>query len=63
MDLRFDQELSAWGERLEGWMLNLAGLWAEGENRQSGEPLNSISPPQVVAGISWFSAQGVGTFP
>ena len=58
LDLRFDQDLSAWNERLDGWMLNFAGYWAEGENRQSGESLNSISPPQAVLGVSWYSPGG-----
>jgi hemoglobin/transferrin/lactoferrin receptor protein len=58
VDVRFDQDLSAWSENLEGWMVNLAAYWAEGENSRSGEPLNSIAPPQAVLGLSWFSADG-----
>jgi hemoglobin/transferrin/lactoferrin receptor protein len=58
VDLRFDQDLSAWSENLEGWMVNLAAFWAEGENRVTGEPLNSIAPPQAVLGISWLSRGG-----
>jgi hemoglobin/transferrin/lactoferrin receptor protein len=58
VDLRFDQDLSAWGGAMEGWMLNLAAYWATGENRQTGEPLNSIAPPQAVLGVSWLSADG-----
>jgi len=58
VDLRFDQDLSAWSDSLEGWMMNLAAYWAEGKNRVSGEPLNSIAPPQAVLGLSWFSAGG-----
>jgi hemoglobin/transferrin/lactoferrin receptor protein len=55
VDLRFDQELSLWSDALNGWVLNLAALWSEGENRQTGEPLNSIAPPQAVLGVSWHS--------
>ena len=58
VDVRFDQDLSAWSESLEGWMLNLAAYWAEGENRVSGEALNSIAPPQAVLGLSWVSPGG-----
>ena len=58
VDMRFDQDLSAWNKSLEGWMVNLAAYWAEGENRESGEPLNSIAPPQAVLGLSWFSPGG-----
>jgi hemoglobin/transferrin/lactoferrin receptor protein len=56
VDIRYDQDLSAWHESMQGWMLNLAGYWAEGENRQSDQPLNSIAPPQAVLGLSWVSA-------
>jgi len=55
VDIRFDQDLSALSESLEGWMVNLAAYWAEGENRGSEEPLNSIAPPQAVLGLSWLS--------
>jgi len=55
LDLRYDQDLSAWTSALDGWMLNLAAYWAEGENRQTGGPLNSIAPPQAVLGFSWVS--------
>jgi len=54
-DLRFDQDLSRWSGRLEGWSLRLAAYWARGENRESGEPLNSIAPPQAVVGVTWDS--------
>jgi hemoglobin/transferrin/lactoferrin receptor protein len=36
--------------------MNVAGYWAEGENRQSGAPLNGIAPPQALLGLSWISA-------
>jgi len=62
LDIRYDQDLSAWSENLEGWMLNLAAYWAEGENRQSGEPLNGIAPPQAVLGISWLSSDTAWDF-
>lgn len=55
-DLRYTQDLSAWNSALQGWTLDLAAYWAEGENRASGAPLNSIAPPQAVAGITWTSA-------
>ncbi len=62
LDARFDQDLSSWSQRLEGWTLNLAAYWADGENRQSGEPLNSIAPPQAVLGLSWLSDDGAWDF-
>jgi len=58
LDIRYDQDLGAWSDALRGWTLNAAGYLAEGENRDSGQPLNSIAPPQVVIGIAWQSADG-----
>lgn len=57
-DLRYAQDLAAWSARLDGWSLRLAGYWAEGENRQSDVPLNSIAPPQAVLGLAWAPAGG-----
>lgn len=59
VDLRFGQDLAAWSKTLEGLGLNLAATWVEGENRQTDEPLNSVSPPQAVLGISWHSPRDV----
>jgi len=58
LDIRYDQDLYAWHDSMQAWMLSFAGYWAEGENRQSSQPLNSISPPQAVLGLSWASADG-----
>jgi hemoglobin/transferrin/lactoferrin receptor protein len=58
VDLRFDQDLGAWSERLQGWSLRLAGYWANGDNRENGEPLNSVAPPQAVLGLAWTSSDG-----
>ena len=55
-DVRYDQDLSAWSGSMEGWMLNVAAYWAKGENRQTDQPLNTISPPQAVLGLSWTSS-------
>ena len=32
--------------------------WARGENRDTGEPLNSVGPPQAVIGIDWAPNDG-----
>ena len=58
LDLRYDQDLSSWSSRLNGWLLKLAAYWAEGENRQTSQPLNSIAPPQAVLGFLWNSDDG-----
>jgi hemoglobin/transferrin/lactoferrin receptor protein len=58
LDLRYEQDLGQWSDILQGWRLNLAAYWSEGENRESGQSLNSIAPPQAVIGISWSPANG-----
>lgn len=62
VDIRYDLDLSAWSQSMQGWMLNLAAYWAEGENLQTDQPLNSIAPPQAVVGLSWASADGSWDF-
>jgi hemoglobin/transferrin/lactoferrin receptor protein len=62
VDLRYDQNLSAWSQDLDGWMLRLAAYWAQGDNRETDQPLNSIAPPQAVAGLHWTSASGAWDF-
>ncbi len=62
MDIRYDLDLTAWSQSMQGWMLRLAGYWAKGENRQSNQALNSIAPPQAVVGLSWNSADGAWDF-
>jgi len=56
LDIRYDQDLAAWSEALQGWFLKAAAYWSEGDNRESDKPLNSISPPQAVLGVAWVSA-------
>lgn len=52
-----------------GWRLRLPGglqafttdgslYLARGENRDTGEPLNSVGPAQAVVGINWLSGDG-----
>ncbi len=36
--------------------LDVSAYYARGENKDNGEPLNSVGPPQATAGFSWFSA-------
>jgi len=55
VDLRFEQDLSAWSESLENWIFNGAAYWSKGKNQENDQPLNSVSPPQMVLGVSWSS--------
>jgi len=45
---RFKGALGAFG--VDG-----SAFYARGENKENGEPLNSVGPPQAVIGMSWFS--------
>ncbi len=56
LDLRLEQNLEALSPSFEGWHLSAAAYWSRGENRENGEPLNSVSPPQAIAGVRWTSA-------
>jgi hemoglobin/transferrin/lactoferrin receptor protein len=56
LDLRLEQDLAAWRESLENWSLNGAAYWSRGKNQENDQPLNSVSPPQMVLGVAWSSA-------
>jgi hemoglobin/transferrin/lactoferrin receptor protein len=57
-DFSWEQDMGAWSDTLQGFSLRASAFWASGENRQTGEPLNSIAPPQAVLGVSWVSPAG-----
>jgi len=56
--LRLYQNMAGWSQALEDWSLSGAAYWSKGENRDTGEPLNSVSPPQMVLGVTWTSSDG-----
>jgi len=41
---------------LQGLTLRASAYWAEGENQESGQPLNSVGPGEAVIGAFWQSA-------
>jgi len=41
---------------LPGLTVQLSAYWAEGENRENSEPLNSVGPAEAVLGAHWQSA-------
>lgn len=41
--------------RLQGFTLHAAAYWAEGENRDNNQSLNSVGPAEAVVGASWRS--------
>lgn len=57
-DLRLEQDLGVWSPALENWTIKGAAYWSEGENQVNDQPLNSVSPPQMVLGLAWASFDG-----
>lgn len=55
LDFRLQQALGEWRTSLDNWSINLAAYWSRGENEESGQALNSVSPPQMVLGLNWNS--------
>ena len=41
---------------LEQFMLDGSAFYARGDNKGTGQPVNSVGPAQAVVGFSWFSA-------
>ncbi len=48
----WSQDLS---ELIPGLTLQTSAYWAEGENRENGQPLNSVGPAEAVIGAHWQS--------
>ncbi len=44
------------GGELRRFTLDVSAFYARGENKASGQPLNSVGPPQAVVGLGWHSA-------
>jgi hemoglobin/transferrin/lactoferrin receptor protein len=67
-DLRLVQDLGRWLPSASDWSLQFAAYAATGENLETGQPLNSVSPPQAVVGLIWsapggrWTTQLTGTF-
>lgn len=57
-NLNWEAGLGSWNDALQDWRFSLSAFWADGENRVSGEPLNSIAPPQAVTAIGWHPLGG-----
>lgn len=53
IEARWAHELSG---RLQGVSLHASAYWAEGENRDNDQPLNSVGPAEAVLGATWRSA-------
>ena len=56
IELKAGVELAALASRLEGWSLRGAAAWSHGEDRDSGEPLESVDPLTAALGVAWDGA-------
>jgi len=52
IETRWAHELAG---ALQNFTLNASAYWAEGDNRDSEQPLNSVGPAQAVIGATWRS--------
>ncbi len=46
---------AGWAARFRAWSFDAAAYVARGENRENGQPLNSVGPAQAVLGLGWQS--------
>ena len=46
---------AGWTARFGSWSADAAAYVARGENKENGEPLNSVGPAQAVLGVGWTS--------
>jgi hemoglobin/transferrin/lactoferrin receptor protein len=54
-ELSWRQALATYFDGLEGISAEVKLYWARGENKESGQPLNSVGPPQAITALSWHS--------
>jgi hemoglobin/transferrin/lactoferrin receptor protein len=48
----------AWAPALDGWTGRLSASWSRGDDLTRDEPLNSIDPPSLVAGLRYDATSG-----
>ena len=47
---------AGWSMQFERFSLDAAAFYANGENKETGQPINSVGPAQAVVGLNWLSA-------
>lgn len=55
LEFKAQYQLSVLSEALDGFQLRAAYAYAEGKNEETNKPLNSISPQELVIGLSYAS--------
>ena len=54
-ELQYRTSLEPWSDRLSAWSLTTKLAISEGNNRETNEPINSISPAQAIINLAWIS--------
>lgn len=47
---------AGWSLRRGAFLVDGSAYYARGKNTETGEPLNSVGPPQAVVGVTWYSS-------
>ena len=47
---------AAWSLQIDRVAFDAAAYYASGENRDTGQPINSVGPAQAIVGLNWYSA-------
>ena len=58
MPPNLDFALAAWHPALENLTASLSASWADGEDRTTGAPINSIDPPRGRVGLRYDAPDG-----
>lgn len=48
---------AAWSLAVEDWQFDVSAFYANGENKDNGQALNSVGPPQAIIGIAWNATE------
>jgi hemoglobin/transferrin/lactoferrin receptor protein len=58
LEAELELSMGAWHPAMEGFSGRLAASWTEGEDRETGQPINSIDPPRGLLGVAYAAASG-----
>jgi hemoglobin/transferrin/lactoferrin receptor protein len=48
---------AAWSLEVDDWQFDASAYYADGENKENGQALNSVGPAQAVIGIAWNATE------
>jgi hemoglobin/transferrin/lactoferrin receptor protein len=58
LETELELALGAWHPAMEGFTGHFAAGWTEGEDRETGQPINSIDPPRGRLGVAYAAPSG-----